>query len=188
MPRRVTVLIAGLLACGLLGCGGGAGSASPPVVVDERSGAVGGVRLGDGPAEIRRELGPGTDGRMLRRVPEDLGTEELGLPWTLDPLPGVERTRVLTMRRDGMSLLVAPRSGAYAISVWLSGARTKEGVAVGDDLEAASETYSGLRCGIRNRGTEYVEYPYCKGRLGKTYLWFGQDPIRSITVASTGLG
>lgn len=42
---------------------------------------------------------------------------------------------------------------------------------------------------MRNEGTEYRPYPYCLVRLGPDrYVWFGQDPIRSITVSSTPLG
>lgn len=51
------------------------------------------------------------------------------------------------------------------------------------------ERYPGARCGVRNEDTEYVAYPYClvfpaRGRA----VWFGEDPIRSITVSSGQIG
>ena len=36
---------------------------------------------------------------------------------------------------------------------------------------------------MKNEDTEYVRFPYCTGRVADDrYIWFGQDPIRSITV------
>ena len=48
--------------------------------------------------------------------------------------------------------------------------------------------FPGFRCGIRNQNTEYVEYPYCTGRVGGHFVWFGEDPIASVTISSTRLG
>jgi hypothetical protein len=189
MRRSVTILVAAVLATSAAACGDDDRAArSPPTVVDERAGTVDGVGLGDGRDAIRRALGPGTEGRMIPTVPREIEFEKLGLPWTLDPVPGVRRTEVLTIRRNGVSLLVAPRVGAYAVFVWRPGARTTEGIAVGDALDAARTRYDDLRCAARNRDSEYASYPYCTGRVGDNYLWFGQDPIRSISVASTPLG
>jgi hypothetical protein len=190
MRRRVIGLLTALVAGALAACGDESDAARPPpdVVIDERAGTFDGVGLGDRPAEIRRALGRGTDRRMISRLPRRLSVTELGLPWTLDPVPGVSRKKVLTMRRDGVSMLVAPRTGAYAVFVWRPRARTSRGVAVGDDLDAARERYEDLRCDVRNRNSEYGSYPFCEGRVGDTYVWFGQDPIRSISLASTPLG
>jgi hypothetical protein len=195
LRRGVTILAVGLLVGGALACGATSGTLPtggtarvPQTVVDEQSGSVDGVTLRDGRKAIRRALGPGKDGRMLRITPDHVDFTSLGLPWTEDPVPGVRMRDVVTMRRDGLSLLVAPHHGAYAIFVWRRNAQTTRGVRVGDDLETVPREYSDFRCGVRNRTSEYPSYPYCLGRVGDTYVWFGQDPIRSITVASTPLG
>ena len=60
---------------------------------------------------------------------------------------------------------------------------------IGDSLDEVRERYPGLRCGIRNEGTEYVEYPYCTGKLGPgRYIWFGENPVKSITMATQVMG
>lgn len=97
-------------------------------------------------------------------------------------------TRVLTMRYDELTVDIAPRQGAYAFFVWRPDARTTSGIRIGDRLKSAAQRHPGFRCGIRNRNSEYTPYPYCKGRVGDIYVWFGQDPIRSITLSSTPLG
>jgi hypothetical protein len=195
LRRSVTMLAVGLVGGGVLACGATSGTLPtsgtahlPQTVVDERSGSVDGVTLGDSRRAIRRALGPGRDRQMLRIIPEHVDFTSLGLPWTEDPVPGVRMRDVVTMRRDGLSLLVAPHHGAYAIFVWRRGAQTTRGIEVGDDLETVPREYEDFRCGVRNRTSEYPSYPYCTGRVGDTYIWFGQDPIRSITVASTPVG
>jgi hypothetical protein len=87
-----------------------------------------------------------------------------------------------------MDFLVTRGTGAYLISVWRDGTRTRTGIKLGDPLQSARRRYPNLRCGIRNERSEYEPYPYCRIRLGALNVWFGQAPIRSITVASTGLG
>jgi hypothetical protein len=190
MQLRLLILVATVLLSFGSACGEEDASGRPaPTVIDELAVTVNGVGLGDDRTAIRRELGPArTEGLMLPRLPDDVPLEDIGLPWTLDPLPGVPRTRVQTMLYDGMSFLVAPREGAYAFFVWRPRARTTSGVRIGDSLESAVRRHPRLRCGVRNRATEYVAYPYCKGRVGDNYVWFGQDPIRSITVSATPLG
>lgn len=190
MQLRLLVVTATVLLSFGGACGEEDASGRPaPTLIDPGAGTVNGVGLGDHRAAIRRELGPArTEGFMLPRLPDDVVLEDIGLPWTLDSLPGVRRTRVLTLFYDRMSVLVAPRMGAYAFFVWRPHARTTSGVRLGDSLTSAVRRHPGLRCGIRNRASEYVPYPYCKGRLGDNYIWFGQDPIRSITVSATPLG
>jgi hypothetical protein len=61
-------------------------------------------------------------------------------------------------------------------------------VRIGDPLKTSVRRHPGLRCRIRNRNSEYIPYPYCKGKLGETYVWFGQDPIKSITISTTPMG
>ena len=49
--------------------------------------------------------------------------------------------------------------------------------------------YPDLHCGTANEGTEYITFPYCGGRIApQRYVWFGEDPIRSISLSVTPLG
>lgn len=183
-------LIGGVLASLALACNEEDSAGQPTsLVIDAGAGTVNDAGLGNGRHTTERELGnPSAAGRLLSRVPEHLSIEDLGLPWTLDPIPGVPRARVQTLRYGGMSVLVAPGHGAYAFFIWRSGTQTTRGVRIGDSLKSATRHYRGLRCATRNRNSEYVPYRYCAGRVGKTYLWFGQNPIRSISVSATPLG
>jgi hypothetical protein len=158
-------------------------------VIDERAGTVGRAALGDGGDAIRRAFGrPRVQGEMIRNTPKDVDSADIGLPWIVEPPSGSAITRVATARYDDLTVDIARPHGAYAFFVWRPGSRTTSGVRIGDDLESAAERHPGFRCGLRNRNTEYVPYPYCKGRVGDTYVWDGQAPIRSITLSSTPLG
>lgn len=58
---------------------------------------------------------------------------------------------------------------------------------VGDSLAEASRAYA-LHCGQTSGAPEYREWPYCVGELSSgRFVWFGEDPIRSITVSETSL-
>lgn len=61
-------------------------------------------------------------------------------------------------------------------------------MAIGDPLARARERYDGVTCDVRNRNSEYVAYPYCRVRIGRHTIWFGRDPIESITISTTGIG
>lgn len=73
--------------------------------------------------------------------------------------------------------------GAYAVEVARPGAATSRGVAIGDPLDEAANAYPGLECGVKNEDSEYPTFRYCTGRVAADRdIWFGQDPIRSITM------
>ena len=152
-------------------------AASDVGLVDERAGTVDGVRLGDGPGRMRRRFGPPVAGSPTRP------TSQKGLPWIIPPPPGEGRARSVSF--PGRLALVRGATGAYALSIWERGARTRAGVGLGDPLSLARERYGELDCGVRNEGTEYVPYPYCRARIAGHWIWFGQDPIASITLTST---
>lgn len=72
--------------------------------------------------------------------------------------------------------------------VAVPGARTLAGIGLGDSLRKARAGYPRVSCDVRNQDSEYEPYPYCTARLKRgLYIWFGQDPIRSITISSTPL-
>jgi hypothetical protein len=81
------------------------------------------------------------------------------------------------------------RRGLGALEVVEPGARTQTGVQIGDPLERADVAYPKLRCGPVNKDTDYEEYPACTGKLGRDrFIWFGGDPIKSITMSTNDLG
>ena len=166
--------------------------ASSIVRVDERKGSVQGVRLGDSFEAVERQLPGGVEadpyttpnGPLVGRV------EELGLPWIVAPPRGLAPSdRIGLLRYRYLSVNFAPPTGAYVMNIAIPGARTHAGVGLGDALDAARSAYPNMRCGVRNRNSEYTPYPYCTTKLvDGPYIWFGRDPIRSITLSSTPLG
>lgn len=159
----------------------GCGSPAAPVVVDERSGEVDEIGLGDSATRIRKVVG--------RRVPLDPGARlypsgygfaevSLGLPRGLPATGGIAG-----MRLDDRSFLVVPRVGAIATYVWARSARTRRGVGVGDDLALARQRYPGMRCYTANEAeAESGGWPFCVAKVGNFRLGFGEDPIQSITM------
>jgi hypothetical protein len=174
----------------VVGCGGD-GRAAPRVEVDEREGRVGEVRLGDSRERVVEVLGEpeaDTDGRMS---PTAHDFYDLGLPWVVGPPADVRQTgrRPQAVRYEDLSVLLTREAGVYAIFSARQGMVTATGVRLGDRLTRARDAMPGLRCGRRNEGSEYVTYPYCTGRVGRDrYVWFGGDPVASITLATTALG
>jgi hypothetical protein len=70
------------------------------------------------------------------------------------------------------------------LSVAGSGVETTRGVGIGDDLDVVRAAYPTLRCGRANEGSEYERYEFCTGRVNdRLWIWFGGDPVDSITVA-----
>lgn len=189
MPARLTALLV-VASCGaLLACGGH--SEATPIqgpLVDEQRGTIDGLGLGDSAQHIRRELGTPDDPSTL--VP----TGEVGLPWIVAPPNASLRTlrskneRVAALYYRGLYFLYTPKTGVYHLATWRKGAHTKAGIRLGDRLADARRRYPRLKCGVRNQHSEYQEYPYCRGRVGRLWIWFGQDPIRSITISATSIG
>lgn len=178
----------------VLACGdspGGQSGATSIVRVDERNGSVQGVSLGDSLAEVKRRLRGGieADVRTSRTLPLVGEHEELGLPWVIDPpRDGIPVERFGLLRYRHLSISFAPPTGAYVMKIAIPGARTRAGVGIGDRLDAARGAYPDMRCDVQNRNSECVAYPYCTTKLKDgLYIWFGQDPIRSITLSSTPL-
>lgn len=199
VARVRSLLLAASLATSVLACGeSSAGSSSTERqhrgagrAVNETLGKYGTVRLGDSVRSVRRKLGFVRQADPQgERTPTGHEWEDLGLPWSVSPprryRPG---DRLISLLYRDIGLTSSTRSGVYVIEIAAPGARTRRGVGIGDPLERAQTRYRGIRCGIRNRDTEYPEYPYCTMRFHSgVSIWFGQDPIRSITLSSTALG
>jgi hypothetical protein len=155
-----------------------------PVLVDPAKGTVQGVSLGATKAQAVARLGPAppwNGDQSVQPLKEDW--DEIGAPSAM-PFPGTpdvlryDHTTVVLENGRVISVVTAER-----------GATTPGGVGVGDDLDTVREAYPTLRCWDAPSGGGHGTYPVCSGRLsGDRWLWFGRDPIKSISLASRRLG
>jgi hypothetical protein len=80
--------------------------------------------------------------------------------------------------------MAAGRDRAWLVTVAPEDAMTSEGVGVGSELDDVRAAYPGAECGTENEGTEYTQFKYCTLRVApERYLWFGYDPVRSMTMS-----
>ena len=187
MPQlnRVIVL-AGLLA--VVGCG----SRSPaPTRIDEGLGTYRGVGIGDRPEAVVRVFGrkplSGTD-EPVAPVQDDF--VDIGGA-TVISAPRACKSTVATLRYDHVSFLLCG-DRVYGVIVAVDNARTRRGIAVGDDLDKVRRVYPSLSCGEAPYGEgafgRQPSYPYCGGKLrAGRWIWFGRDPVRSITISTAAL-
>lgn len=201
-PRQYLALVALLVLVGvpsayavgprLLGLGGGGteggGDVAPAVEVDERQGVLRGVRFGDSGLEVLDRLGAPSDDEQ-GFFPADAAYT--GPPSV--PLPRSDAgTRVppATLHFQDTAYLVSETSGVFAMATLAEGASTRAGVGVGDDLDDARDAYDTLECGRASAGESLVPgfeptYEWCRTRVGRVQLFFGGDPIESITLSVT---
>jgi hypothetical protein len=161
--------------------------------LDEGAAKYRGVGLGDPQRKVIRVFGrPAAKRDPTGPLAAGDDPSEVGLPSIIAPPPRpftVSELRRGVHRYREASFRATRRHGVYAFSVVALGTVTNGGVRIGDPLDEVRTRYPELRCGVRNRGTEYAEYPYCAGRLGRRrYIWFGQDPVRSISMAVSRMG
>jgi len=191
----VVMLAIGLGACGLGAIGGGAsGPASGKgVMINDAHPGYGGVYLGTPMSKVLRRFGKPPPNNSPYTAPVGEDPDELGLPVLVDPprRPPVRPPNdIHDLRyRHVVFSVSTTRAGTYYFAVSAPGTKTSRGVGIGDSLSKARSAYHGvLQCDIANQGSEYPSYPYCGARLAPhVYLYFGQDPIRSIAFASTWL-
>jgi hypothetical protein len=181
------------LAVILAGCGG---HAPKPTTINEQRGTYRGVGIGDRPETVFRVFGrvplSGTD-QPVTPLEDDFvaigGATVIATPCKAIP-PGTNRQALL--RYDHVSFLLCD-GRVYAVIVAVKIARTLRGVAIGDGLDEVQRSYGRLSCGDAPYGEGFFgqqpSYPYCGGKLhAKRWIWFGRDPIRSITISATALG
>lgn len=92
------------------------------------------------------------------------------------------------MKYKGVGFLGTPQGGVYAFIVTQAGATTRRGVSIGDPMDVARSKYV-LECrevaGGESLFGRQEFYPSCGARLRNgVRIWFGRDPIRSITLVS----
>jgi hypothetical protein len=157
-----------------------------PVLVDERAGSLHGVRFGDSEAAVRRRLGSPTDDAP-GVFPE--GKDYTGPPSIPSPRSDQRPPRMPTPLHYGdTSYLVSPTVGVFSMATLESGARTRAGVGIGDDLDRVRERYDRVECGESVAGEAIVGetpmYPWCRALVGNVRVFFGEDPIESVTLTS----
>jgi hypothetical protein len=183
----IAIVIAVALAAG---CSDGDEEPPRPLPVDERQGAVGGVRIGASKREVRERFGDyGSDPGAYPIEPLEIDEDEgSGGPWSVVTGPhhlgpgGIKGEQV-TLRYRGASLFVR-HDRVFGFMVTDRGGTTMRGVRVGDRLEKAKERYPAFRCDEEWRGeTTAPQKANCSGVVSDDLLtYFGGDPIESITV------
>jgi hypothetical protein len=59
---------------------------------------------------------------------------------------------------------------------------------VGSTLAEVRRAYPHFRCDTANKNAEWSAVEYCTGRVARgRYLWFGNDPVGSVTVSEAPL-
>jgi hypothetical protein len=167
LRRRAAVVAA--LAIGVAGCG-----SRERVVVDERRGEVAGIHFGDTSTRVRAVRGreKGREGF----VP----TEARGRYTGPRAIPVGARTPE-TLDYETDAYLVSPGFGVLSMTTVAGGATTRAGVSIGDDLDAVRSRYQRVIC-RETPGGEAGSYRWCRARVGHVAVFFGGDPISSITL------
>ncbi len=154
------------------------------VLVDPLAGTVQGVKLGDSEDAVVARLGNAPLWNGDQPVaPLDENWDEIGPPSVMTI------TRTYNVLRYPHTSVELEDNRVIAIITAEEGAATPTGIGVGDDLGSVRAAYPALRCWDAPHAGGHGTYPVCSGRLDSgRWLWFGQDPIRSITLASRRLG
>jgi hypothetical protein len=200
MPRWLIVVLVALAAVLVLpillfGIGGEesveTATTDAPALIDEVRGTYRGVGIGASAAAVRRALGARKfAGAGAPFWPLGAGSfAEVGGAMTIryPGIPSTPRTPELLRYQQVSFLLLDDK--VFALMITDDGAATSRGLAIGGDLDDADERYEGLNCEDVEIGDFGETFPYCAGVLApERHIWFGQDPIRSITITTTSFG
>jgi hypothetical protein len=181
LPAQLLAVIASLFlsGCNVFGFGGVKDDDRFPQVIDEPQGSYGQVEFGSSAAEIRSAFGEpgGGDGFF------PLDADSYRGPPSISARGG----EPMLLRYEEVAFLVSPTVGLYALTVTHPEAATVSGVGLGDPLEAVRTKYRPVTCGKAVAGEpifgdEVPTYPWCRTRVGRTKVFFGDDPIASVTL------
>jgi hypothetical protein len=154
-------------------------------VIDELRGTYRGVGIGASAAEIRRVFGARAFADLYREPigPLDAEFRDDGLPMVISFPDRLSAGRTAVLRYSDASFLFFDGK-VFAVVVTDDEAATGRGLAIGHDLGSVEQRYEKMTC--REAEPESGPYPYCAGVLGpQRHVWFGQDPIASVTIATT---
>ncbi|MEA2300371.1 MAG: hypothetical protein QOE44_906 [Solirubrobacteraceae bacterium] len=158
-----------------------------PIGIDERTGRIGGVGLGDAAASVASRFGavrPTGDGGPAGPLSD--AAYPVG-PTSLETGPTGHET---FMRYRGVAFGV-DGTAVWTVQITDRQARTRRGVGVGDSLALVRRAYPGLHCGEDLVGEdEYTPFPFCSGRTDRgAYIYFSASytrpgvPVTKITLA-----
>ncbi len=156
-------------------------------LLNERSGRFRGVGLGSSDARARRKLGVTRMSANEPLAPLGRNPAELGFPPSPKD-PRRIRGSYRAWRFTGVAFGAFGRR-AYLMTVASGAARTTRGITVGDPLRRVQKRYPELKCRkAGGQGSEYVQVSSCTGKVApRRYVWFGRDPVHSITVSAAPL-
>ncbi|HWM08762.1 MAG TPA: hypothetical protein VNO82_05445 [Solirubrobacteraceae bacterium] len=182
--RVAAALIA---AAALVGCGSEADTPASepaprgPATVDEQAGTYRGVGIGSTREEARRELGRVESGPTDPLTPIGTDALEVGVP----PAPRDPRDAGgIAIWRFEDAVMAAGRGRAWLVAAAADDAVTTKGVGVGSALGDIRAAYPDAECATANAGGEYVKFEFCTLRVAPDrYLYFGYDPVRSVTMS-----
>ena len=87
-------------------------------------------------------------------------------------------------RYQHLVAFVANNRYVYTLVIDDPVAATTDGVAIGDPLERVEQVYENATCGVASGVAEEPDYPACSLMVSPNrHVWFGEDPIRSITLS-----
>jgi hypothetical protein len=170
------IVVAAALVVAVAGCGG---SGNPAPAVHENAGSLGGVHFGETAKQVRDKLGSPSDD-AAGFFPK--GAVYTGPPGIPSPDQGTG-ARPTPLHYGDRTYLVSPTVGVYAMATLAKGPKTDAGVAVGDPLAKVATSYKHIDCGQVPRG-EAPAYDWCRATLPHVRVFFGGDPIRSITLTT----
>jgi hypothetical protein len=89
---------------------------------------------------------------------------------------------------EDLAFLVSQRVGTFSMATLADGARTRAGVAVGDELDRVRERYERVTCDEQVAGEPFFggeppKYRWSRTAVTRVRVFFGGDPIESITLA-----
>ena len=108
------------------------------------------------------------------------------LPHTMDAPPGHgPGERINHVAYADALVYVSARCGVYAVYVWHAHVRPPPRVRIGDRRTRVLERYRDVVCEKVAGTMEHPSRDYCRVQVGQYYLWFGEDPVRSVVIALT---
>jgi len=187
------LVVAAVAAAASVGCGDQDRALGPSLKTDELRGTFDGVGIGDDKAAVRRRFGdfdrfPQAYPIEPLEIKDDGGSGGSGSPWSVVTGPhhlgpGGLGGEQVTLRYRGASFFVRD-DRVFGFLVTDPRGQTRGGVGIGDDLSEARDQYPNFDCEEESQGdTTAVRKAACSGQVpGGRYLYFGGDPIESITV------
>jgi hypothetical protein len=185
MVRGALILSVALL---LTGCGKATSTgAQTPVVINEGAGVLAGVHFSDSAQDIRTHLGAPIDSRpgFFPAGAHYTGPSAISAPVADQARPRVQPT---PLHYKEFAFLVSRRVGTFSMATLTKGARTRAGVAIGDQLDRVRQAYKRVNCGKQGFGEpvsgseERPTYRWCRTVVAGVHVFFGGDPIESITL------